>query len=274
MYYELGRSGPVGQSFLSAVPGAYPQNGGTYGCTRAVCYLCCHLPFFWCVERSSHNLPPPVSVTWKDLGDFRDGSFPSPLLARRFFSHGFVSVTFFFQLSGFVNTLVNEARSVDYTDVSWQRRFWYRRGARLGPVYQVMLLCSLPPLIVVWHKMDVPPFQTSLLRSVACVATAAGVQTWDFSVPLWRLWNYPAWAVSCELAFYVAFPFLVPCVKHAVIFTAGIFEESREDGVGWHVFILLFSFSVVGQLGSWYLFEFTLESLGSSPPLAGDVAYT
>ena len=131
-------------------------------------------------------------------GDFRDGAFPTSFLARRLCAHGFVAVTFFFQLSGFVNTIVNETRIVDYTNHKWQHRFWPRRFARLGPVYVLMLLCSLPPLLVAWQSIDVPPFETELVRVVACIATTMGVQSWDFFVPLWRLWNYPAWAVSCE----------------------------------------------------------------------------
>jgi len=116
-----------------------------------------------------------------------------------------------------VNTIVNEARSADYDNARWQKRFWYRRVARLGPVYLLTLLCSLPPLIMAWRSINVPPFETQIVRFVACVATALGIQTWNFSVPLWRLLNYPAWAVSCELAFYLAFPFLVPSVKRAIV---------------------------------------------------------
>lgn len=207
-------------------------------------------------------------------GDFRDGAFPSSFLVRRVFSHGFVAVTFFFQLSGFVNTIVNEARGAEYDDVMWQRRFWQRRLARLGPVYVLMLLCSLPPLMVAWKSIDVPPFETRLVRCVACFATALGVQTWDFSTPLWRLWNYPAWAVSCELAFYLIFPFLVPFIKLAVMITTSLFDESSASAAGWHVFGLLFALCVLGQLGTWYLIQFALEFAGSSSPLAADIAYT
>ena len=193
---------------------------------------------------------------------------------RRMCSHGFVAVTFFFQLSGFVNTIVNEARDAEYGDVRWQKRFWHRRLARLGPVYVLTLLCSLPPLMVAWRSIDVPPFETRLVRLVACVATALGIQTWDFSVPLWRLWNYPAWAVSCELAFYLAFPFMVPFVKQTVAVTASLFDEPRSRGTGWDIFGLLFAVCVMGQLSFWYLLQLGLESVGSPSPLAGDIAYT
>lgn len=209
-----------------------------------------------------------------NLGDFRDGVLPSSYLARRVCSHGFVAVTFFFQLSGFVNTIVNERRGAEYDDARWQRRFWHRRLARLGPVYTLMLLCSLPPLIVAWRSINIPPFETRLVRCVACIATALGIQTWDFSLPLWRLWNYPAWAVSCELAFYLAFPFLVPCIKLVVVVTTNLFDEHLASGVGWHVFGLLFALCVLGQLGIWYLIQFILDSAGLSSPLAGDIAYT
>tara|TARA_B100000482_G_scaffold188035_1_gene167394 strand:+ start:1015 stop:1653 length:639 start_codon:yes stop_codon:yes gene_type:complete len=205
-------------------------------------------------------------------GDFRDGAFPTSFLARRLCAHGFVAVTFFFQLSGFVNTIVNETRIVDYTNHKWQHRFWHRRFARLGPVYVLMLLCSLPPLLVAWQSIDVPPFETELVRVVACIATTMGVQSWDFFVPLWRLWNYPAWAVSCELAFYLAFPFLVQGVKSVVLTTAGFFDQGQ---ISWHVTVLLLGLCTLGQIITWYSLQFALESsTGLSPPVAGDIAYT
>ena len=173
-----------------------------------------------------------------------------------------------------MNTIVNEARCAEYDNARWQKRFWYRRLARLGPVYLLTLLCSLPPLIMAWRSINVPPFETQIVRFVACVATALGIQTWNFSVPLWRLWNYPAWAVSCELAFYLAFPFLVPSVKRVVVVTASLFDEPRTNGAGWDIFGLLFAVCITGQLGVWYLLQFNLESVGSSSPLAEDVAYT
>ena len=184
-----------------------------------------------------------------------------------------MAVTFFFQLSGFVNTFVNEVRCADYNDARWQQRFWYRRIARLGPVYILMLICSLPPLMVAWQSIEVPPFETETLRFVACIATAMGVQTWDFFVPLWRLWNYPAWAVSCELAFYLAFPFLLQFIKFAILTTTRqLFLDQHQ--VSWQVFLLLFGLCVLGQISTWHLFQFALESTGLSSHVAGDVAYT
>ena len=114
----------------------------------------------------------------------------------------------------------------------------------------------------------------AFLRLIACVTTAAGVQTWDLSVPLWRLLNYPAWAVSCEIAFYMAFPFLVPLVKRTARFVSSLCDGFEDENIGWPVFGLLFLFCIIGQLSSWYLLQFSLQSLGSSSSLAGDVAYT
>lgn len=154
-------------------------------------------------------------IVYHFFSDFSDGSFPHDIF-KRFLGHGYCAVVFFFQLSGFMNTLVNESRNTEYSLTSFRKRFWWRRFCRLAPVYFMSLAIFLPILVVVWSSIDVTPFDHIPTRISAVVGTLAGVQSWDPTVPLWRLWNYPAWAVSCEAAFYLMFPFLVPALKKVV----------------------------------------------------------
>ncbi|HMD96878.1 MAG TPA: acyltransferase [Terriglobia bacterium] len=126
----------------------------------------------------------------------------APGWLRQFASAGYVAVTFFFMLSGFilVYTYAGERLNV--------RRFWRARLARLYPVYLLSLLLTGPFFFYAVLKLDVPYFayfKTHLASTSALVITL--LQAW---VPMAALgWNGPAWAVSVEIAFYALFPFLL-----------------------------------------------------------------
>ncbi|KAJ8612577.1 hypothetical protein CTAYLR_007202 [Chrysophaeum taylorii] len=149
-------------------------------------------------------------VVYHFFGDFRNGELLGTKSADRLVGHGFVAVTFFFQLSGFVNTAVAESRGADYGE-RFRRRFWRRRAARLAPAYFASMLLFAPLVWFAWPP-STPPFDARVARFAALATTPLGLQTWA-PYPLWRLANYPAWAVSCELFFYLAFPFLAPRLR-------------------------------------------------------------
>jgi peptidoglycan/LPS O-acetylase OafA/YrhL len=114
-------------------------------------------------------------------------------------NNGYVGVNFFFILSGFILTY-------NYVDRQAQgrfhaREFWRIRLTRLYPVYLLGLLISLPILKLEWHYQTLPHFWEGL------IATPLMLQGW--SPLLATFWNTPAWTLSCEVTFYLLFPWLL-----------------------------------------------------------------
>ena len=106
---------------------------------------------------------------------------------------GYLAVTTFFVLSGFVLT-----RS--YASAVWSHRNLVRYGlsrfARVYPVY-LLSLAVVSPFILA----DRTPGKVAY-------AAAHGLllQAWLGSIPV--NWNTPAWSLSCEMFFYWMFPLL------------------------------------------------------------------
>jgi peptidoglycan/LPS O-acetylase OafA/YrhL len=110
--------------------------------------------------------------------------------------NGYASVDFFFILSGFILTY-------NYADKQAQgkfqrREFWRARLVRLYPVYLLGLLVSLPVLQLEWK------YQTTGNFFQGVFLTSLMQQGW--SPLLATFWNTPAWTLSCEVMFYLVFP--------------------------------------------------------------------
>lgn len=117
-----------------------------------------------------------------------------PLFFATFLANGSLAVGFFFVLSGFILTYTYSAKLRDSTTL-WA--FWQSRFARIYPVYFLSLLLA-------WW------FQTHL-AVVQRLAVLCMVQAWNpFAPDLAGVWNYPAWSLSAEAFFYLAFPFVLP----------------------------------------------------------------
>lgn len=113
--------------------------------------------------------------------------------------NGYVGVNFFFVLSGFILTY-NYADRQTAGKFS-RRQFWRTRVTRLYPVYWMGLLISIPILELEWQvRTHAQFFQGFAL-------TTFMQQGW--SPALATFWNTPAWTLSCEVAFYLAFPWLL-----------------------------------------------------------------
>jgi peptidoglycan/LPS O-acetylase OafA/YrhL len=129
---------------------------------------------------------------------------PRPL--RDLAGSGFVAVSFFYVLSGFVLTLAYRDQARDGRFAS--RRFFARRLARVWPAALFALLMLLPLFVHrPWGRATgafpdggPSPLVTGLLHLTL-------LQAWLPSLAL--SWNLPAWSVSVELAFYVVFPWLL-----------------------------------------------------------------
>lgn len=115
-----------------------------------------------------------------------------PGFVKTFLLNGYVGVTFFFVLSGFI---LHYTYRGSFTQPGRLRRFAVARFARIYPVYLIATLAMIPftPSFNGWA--DVPQF--------------FGLHWWITTpVPLFGGWNGPAWTVSVEIFFYLCFPWL------------------------------------------------------------------
>jgi len=125
-------------------------------------------------------------------------SLPYPL--HEFIRGGYLAVTTFFVLSGFVL-----ARS--YARTQWTGKSLVRYGvgrlARVYPVYVLSLLVVMPFILA-----DQTPGKTPLVAVHGLL-----LQGWLGHLPV--SWNTPAWSLSCEMFFYLSFPLATAFLQNA-----------------------------------------------------------
>jgi peptidoglycan/LPS O-acetylase OafA/YrhL len=125
---------------------------------------------------------------------------------RSLVGSGYVGVSLFFVLSGFVLTYTYHDSLRDGT--ATRRDFLAARVARIYPVYLLSLLVALPPLF--WLIAS-----KGLRMDYGWLARIAGMyagllQAWDPRKAC--VLNCPAWSLSDEAFFYLAFLFVLPVV--------------------------------------------------------------
>lgn len=102
---------------------------------------------------------------------------------------GYLGVSFFFILSGFILTSVYRTKIKSISNVS---SYMLARFARIYPVYILSLLATLP--------YDGPKSWAGAILSLVLLQSWAPASTASlFS------WNTPTWTLSVELLFYIAF---------------------------------------------------------------------
>ncbi len=130
---------------------------------------------------------------------------------------GFVAVSFFYVLSGFVlsYSYVNPQGEMQGS----RRSFWVARFARIYPAYLLAFLLAAP-INIVWtlHVNHLGPAIAKLF--VGAISVLSLQQAWT-PWSAWY-WNYPAWSVSVEAFFYLAFPFLALALRRLRLRTAFI----------------------------------------------------
>ncbi len=125
--------------------------------------------------------------------------FTPPYLGplRPMVENGYIFVNVFFLISGFVLTYNYADRGASLV----KRDFWLARFSRLYPVYLLVLVISLKMLQIEWQARPHGEFWAGLILTPLLLQ---GV-----SPSLATFWNTVAWTLSCELAFYAVFPWLI-----------------------------------------------------------------
>jgi peptidoglycan/LPS O-acetylase OafA/YrhL len=128
-------------------------------------------------------------------------------------SSGYLGVSLFFVLSGFILTY-------NYLDAEGRMRgdrvrFWAARVARVYPVYLLALLIALPS-VGRWIQHTVRT--DSAATATAKVAAVVGLNTTLLQAwvpPTVPPWNAPGWSLAVEMFFYALFPLLAPRVARS-----------------------------------------------------------
>jgi peptidoglycan/LPS O-acetylase OafA/YrhL len=125
-----------------------------------------------------------------------------PQLFRNVASIGYVGVSLFFVLSGFILVYTYEGRDVRADE------FWRARFARIYPAYAFSLLVNLPWFLGAvyrahWQVVPWPVahFKAGMLLEVLLL------QAWV--PPAAAMWNAVAWSLSVEAFFYLLFPYFL-----------------------------------------------------------------
>ena len=109
---------------------------------------------------------------------------------------GYVGVTFFFMLSGFILTY---SHGLEYeSGKDHTRRFYFARFARVYPLYLLSVV-----LAVVLYASSFRVLRRAFVLPVHLLL----LQAWSVRTLLFL--NIPAWTLSCEAFFYAVFPLLL-----------------------------------------------------------------
>ncbi|MEU1877808.1 acyltransferase [Streptosporangium sp. NPDC020072] len=152
------------------------------------------------------------------------------------FSAGSSGVPFFFVLSGMVLTWSSRPG-----DRAWA--FWRRRAARIVPSHMVTWIAVLALLTVAGRAVAPGPAVSGFFLLQAWVPD----ETYYFGG------NTPSWSLSCEMAFYAAFPLLLPLLRRIpgnrlLLTSAGLWAGT------WVVPFV--SFSMPESIGYWFVWIF------------------
>jgi len=110
---------------------------------------------------------------------------------------GYVFVSFFFLISGFILSYNYGGRPERLNAVD----FWMARLSRLYPVYLLTMVISIPMLMTEWAVRPRDQFWEG------AIATPLLVQ--GFFPHLATFWNTVSWTLSCEVMLYLLFPLLL-----------------------------------------------------------------
>ena len=121
------------------------------------------------------------------------GRHGAPELVLRVLDKGYMAVSLFFILSGFILVYTYQGKMSGAENTL---RFWEARFARIYPVYVLALALMIP-------------FARTLTGGQR-LAVLTMVQTWmPWKPEIIGAWNFPAWSLSVEAFFYLTFPLIL-----------------------------------------------------------------
>jgi peptidoglycan/LPS O-acetylase OafA/YrhL len=168
-----------------------------------------------------------------------------PEFVGKFFRYGYVSVSLFFILSGFILAYTYlETKNESSIDV---RRFWVARFARIYPLYLFALIVSAPAFISKFFELGAV---RSFLTGISSLTLLQAWTPWTVAI-----WNTPTWAVSVEVFCYLIFPFMAIWINKLnsrnIILTASILWISS---LVFPIANLLVINQLVGEKSIWMTF--------------------
>ena len=110
---------------------------------------------------------------------------------------GYVFVSFFFLISGFILSYNYAHRPGGVRKAD----FWMARFSRLYPVYLLTMFISLPMLALEWRSRTHGQFWLGALTTPLLLQ--------GFFPKTATFWNTVSWTLSCEVVLYIAFPWLL-----------------------------------------------------------------
>ena len=113
---------------------------------------------------------------------------------------GYVGVSFFFALSGYILAIVYLRGAAPVV----KKRFWLNRLARIYPLYLAMLVFDAPQLLGA-RIAAYGPFSALWKTAATFLANCLMLNAW---APRFQGMNDPGWSVAVEVFFYLLFPFL------------------------------------------------------------------
>ncbi|RKH90306.1 acyltransferase [Corallococcus sp. AB045] len=117
---------------------------------------------------------------------------------------GYVSIGFFFVLSGFILGYNYLERPPDTYEA--RKAFWVARFARIYPVYVLGLALDAPSYLKGLRDTWAVDPSRGLQHAEALVVTPLLLQSWTPWTAM--AWNGSGWSLAVEAFFYAAFPFL------------------------------------------------------------------
>lgn len=111
--------------------------------------------------------------------------------------NGPAAVSVFFALSGFLMRITNENCTMEHA--SCRRRFWLKRAARIMPLYWVALFAVF--------KFILPLDGWAAVDYAYDILTLFGLQVF-IPLPDHHVWHLVSWSLSCEIIFYIMYPWL------------------------------------------------------------------
>jgi peptidoglycan/LPS O-acetylase OafA/YrhL len=147
-----------------------------------------------------------IAAWWVVFYHFREAlPLPASGFLYGLIELGYISVDFFFVLSGFVIYL-NYSRLLATVNARTMVEFIVKRLARVYPLYLVVTLVYLSVPLAYWLTGRVLPGEERFALPYF-LAMLGMVQNWGTFDQL--AWNIPAWSISTEFAAYLLFPLMV-----------------------------------------------------------------